>query len=84
MYGRYGEEHGATKLPDLFAERNWLVMYPPLSIYQAAAIGKIGANRLAGSGEELPGRRLAYLGNADHPAQPAQEHLWSMLDDIAL
>ena len=61
MYGTYGAEHGVTKLPDLFTERNWPVMYPPLFIYQAAAIGKIGANRLAALEKNYPDVAATWL-----------------------
>jgi len=60
-YGAYGAEHGVTKLPDLFTEKNWPVMYPPLFIYQAAAIGRIGAHRLAALEKTYPDVAAAWL-----------------------
>ena len=61
MYGTYGAEHGVTKLPDAFTEKNVPVMYPPLFIYQAAAFGKIGAHRLATLEQNYPDVGAAWL-----------------------
>lgn len=52
--GRYGAEHGVSKLPDLYAERKWDVSYPPLLNYQMVAVTKIGANRVAALEKQYP------------------------------